>query len=196
VNSNINNDLNETLTPRKAGQSSVNVPGANLDAFVGRMKVLVQHFGSIAEIARKCEIPDSTVKKWVDGVSDPSRTRCIQLAHGTNVSLAWLVSGTGPMWPDPLQQQASTATDADTAASQELRQEYLTLAIQAVEDALEARNATLPANKRAEAVMLVYELLGTGLPEAEIIPLTRRAIGLAQEGNYARPAGSRKGTGG
>lgn len=66
--------------------------------FRDRMKVLVSEMGSIAEVARKSGLAESTVKKWVDGKSDPSRERCIALARGTGASLAWIVAGAGPMW--------------------------------------------------------------------------------------------------
>jgi len=85
--------------------------------------------------------------------------------------------GEGPERMDALKDEGSAAVPTQ---SQVLSQERLTLALQAVEDALTARKATLPTPKRAEAVMLVYELLGTGLAEAEVIPLARRAVGLAQ----------------
>lgn len=68
------------------------------------MKVLVGALGSIAEVARKSGLAESTVKKWVDGKSDPSRERCIALARGTGASLAWVVAGAGPMWFKDLSQ--------------------------------------------------------------------------------------------
>lgn len=91
---------------------------------------------------------------------------------------SWLITGQGP---DRL--EARQDGDETSVQSQDLNQARLTLALQTVEDVLAATDAMLPASKRAEAAMLVYELLGSGLPQAEVIPLARRAVGLAQGGS-------------
>lgn len=90
---------------------------------------------------------------------------------------SWLITGHGS---DRL--EAGRDLGAPPVQSQDLNQARLTLALQTVEDVLTATDAMLPASKRAEAAMLVYELLGSGLPQAEVIPLARRAVGLAQGG--------------
>lgn len=99
------------------------------------------------------------------------------VSQGWNAN--WILTGQGAERLEAFRANDDIATPP---ASQALSQERLTLALQAVEDALTARRATLPTSKRAEAVMLVYELLGTGLAEAEVIPIARRAVGLAQGG--------------
>lgn len=97
IDSKKNIGLRQTLTQSGGVIVEDKFPESNSDAFQLRMKELVEHVGSMAEIARKCGLPESTVKKWVDGISDPSRERCIALARGTGVSLLWLVTGEGPM---------------------------------------------------------------------------------------------------
>lgn len=92
------NRLSERLTVQKDGQGSVTLPAKNSDDFAARVGALISAFGSLAELSRKCGIPESTIKKWADGISDPSRERCIALAQGTGVSLMWLVAGVPPMW--------------------------------------------------------------------------------------------------
>lgn len=139
-------DLGATVTAYADGQSSVNVSEQNIDGFTDRMKALVKRFGSIAEISRKCGIVESTVRKWVDGISDPSRSRCIALAKGTGVSLLWLVAGQGEMTHEET---------ASQSASQSVRLDLLTVAIQLAEEALEGK--TLPPEKRAELVGIIYE---------------------------------------
>jgi len=91
----------------------------------------------------------------------------------------WVLTGEGPERLDALQDKDS---GGDSPQSHDLDQERLTLALQLVEDALASKNAYLATPKRAEAAMLVYELLGSGLPEADVIPITRRAVGLAEGG--------------
>lgn len=91
----------------------------------------------------------------------------------------WLLTGEGPERLEGLQGKGS---EGDAPQSHDLDQERLILALQLVEDALASKNAYLATPKRAEATMLVYELLGSGLPEADVIPITRRAVGLAEGG--------------
>lgn len=167
-----NNKLASTLTEGAEGQGSVRVLDANSDLFQERMKSLVHQFGSIAEIARKCGFPESTVKKWVDGISDPSRERCIALANGTGISLLWLMAGEGPMLA------------ADLAAprqSQDLRPDNDTLraAIDAVESAIEAMGYEVTSSGRAKVIGLVYEHLiaerSAAANVAHIIRLIREA---------------------
>ncbi|MGH6755189.1 MAG: hypothetical protein ACREDP_23795, partial [Bradyrhizobium sp.] len=83
MNSLKNKELSATLTQKEKAGTKVNVPEANVDAFAERMRQLVKAVGSVAEIARKCGFPESTVKNWADGGADPSRERCVILARGT-----------------------------------------------------------------------------------------------------------------
>lgn len=78
--------------------AGVKVQASNLDAFPLRMKLLIEHFGSAAEIARRCGFSEAVVRSWRDGNSDPSRERCLALAKGTGASPAWIIGGIGPMW--------------------------------------------------------------------------------------------------
>lgn len=153
-----------------ADEYAVNVASGfermNLDLFKTRMKALVDHFGSIASIAKKCVLAESTVKKWVDGISDPSRGRCIRLARGTGASLLWLVAGEGPMWETEIAQQSH---------SQPVRQEELTMALQLADEALEDK--FLPREKRAELTALIYDMLVEGLPQAKVLRFVRAAKG-------------------
>lgn len=159
-----NNELPETLTPNGDEQGFVIVQAKNNDPFRERMRALVEALGSIAEIARKCGLPESTVKKWVDGLSDPSRERCLILARGTGVSLLWLVAGEGPMW---------ASETAVQSRSHEQRLETLRLALQLAAEALEGKH--LPPEKFAELVSLIYEGLEEGLPQAQILRFARIA---------------------
>ncbi|MGH8039192.1 MAG: hypothetical protein ACRES5_05590 [Pseudomonas sp.] len=122
----------------------------------------------------------------VIGVSAPQLQRYIReqnaapfeamarLCLAAGASMEWLATG--------IEVKDDGACRNPPSQSQDLNQDRLILALQAVDDALATRDAYLPVAKHAEAVMLVYELLGSGLPEAEVIPFARRAVGLAQGG--------------
>lgn len=167
MNAKKNKALNQTLTAPAASSGGVNVPSSNLDAFSERMRQLVKAVGSVAEIARKCGFPESTVKNWADGGADPSRERCVLLARGTGASVLWLVTGEGPMWAADIAQAASPEQ------SQGLRRDDLTMALQLAAEALEGKS--LPPPKHAELVTLIYELLEEGLPEAKVLRFARAA---------------------
>lgn len=106
VNSNKNNDIQQTVTPEEDGQGSVNLDPANSDGFPDRMNVLIKAIGSASEVARKCGFSEGVVRSWRDGKSDPSRDRCIALAKGTGASLLWIVAGEGPMWASEIPPQS------------------------------------------------------------------------------------------
>lgn len=170
-----NKDLDGTLTQQAGGQGSVKVPGSNIDAFVARMKVLVDHFGSMAKVAQKGGFAESTVKKWVDGISDPSRARCVQLARGTGVSLLWLAAGEGGMWPT---EGAETAQPRQSHPVR-LDQDMLADAIGAVGAALDALDADLSAQATARVVAVVYARLADAREQrsaADLVAFTLRSI--------------------
>ncbi|MCP1375350.1 helix-turn-helix domain-containing protein [Dyella lutea] len=92
-----NRKLGSTLARDGASHGPAKVSGANLGSFSGRTNALVQHFGSVAEVARRSGSSETAVRKWIDG-AEPSVERCLALAKGTGVSLAWLLGGVPPMW--------------------------------------------------------------------------------------------------
>lgn len=65
------------------------------DAFVERMRIVVDMFESRAEAARQCGVTDATIKRWITGQADPSRTNLVRLAQAAGVSIAWLATGEG-----------------------------------------------------------------------------------------------------
>jgi lambda repressor-like predicted transcriptional regulator len=167
MNANENKEMGKTLTESAARQGSVRVPNPNSDAFQTRIRALIKAVGSVAEVSRKCGIPESTVKKWADGISDPSRERCVALALGTGASVLWIVTGEGPMW-------ASEA--ASHSASQPSRPDIGTLraAVEVLERALADVDATTDAAGRAELLVAIYELLeqGSALDAAQRVVAT------------------------
>ncbi|MGH8038905.1 MAG: hypothetical protein ACREPD_14300 [Stenotrophomonas sp.] len=134
-------------------------------------------------------MPLRTFQNYEQDKREPD-LRTLAALHERGWNLNWVLMGEGPEQLDTAAGAASGQLEGagddscrnSPIQSQDLNQDRLILAMQAVDDALATRNAFLPAAKRAEAVMLVYELLGSGLPEAEVIPLARRAVGLAQGG--------------
>lgn len=128
--------------------------------------------------AEQIGVPLKTYQTYEQGKREPD-LRTLDGLYEEGWNLNWLLMGEGPERVEALQGKGS---EGDAPQSHDLDQERLILALQLVEDALASKNAYLATPKRAEATMLVYELLGSGLPEADVIPITRRAVGLAEGG--------------
>lgn len=86
----------------------------------------------------------------------------------------WLLTGRGHERP------GDGLPDSATAQSQDLSLETLKLAVQTVEEARQIVSLSLSPEKAGEVVSLVYQLLCSGLAEAEIIPITRQALKVAK----------------
>lgn len=96
-------------------------------------------------------------------------------ALGWNIN--WVLTGEGPERLEALQDKGS---GDDSPQSQDLSLETLKLAVQTVEEARQIVSLSLSPEKAGEVVSLVYQLLCSGLAEAEIIPITRQALKVAK----------------
>lgn len=56
--------------------------------------------GSASAFARTCGVSESVVRKWRDGLSEPSRLYLERIVRHAGVSVEWLVTGEGPMESD------------------------------------------------------------------------------------------------
>lgn len=65
-------------------------------AFARRIRALISEHGSAGAVARLTGVSESVVRKWRDGLSDPSREHIVALARAANVAIAWLAAGDGP----------------------------------------------------------------------------------------------------
>ncbi len=55
--------------------------------------------GSASAFARTCGVSESVVRKWRDGLSEPSRLYIERIVRHAGVSVEWLVTGEGPLEP-------------------------------------------------------------------------------------------------
>lgn len=70
------------------------------EGFSERVMMLAQNVGGIMELAKRADLSHQVVRKYVRGVSDPSRQRLVALARAGNVRLEWLATGEGAMRAD------------------------------------------------------------------------------------------------
>ncbi|MBL6985498.1 MAG: LexA family transcriptional regulator [Methylobacter sp.] len=72
-----------------------------MDSFADRIELLISVAGSGSEFSRKCGVSDSTVRKWRNSESDPTRKRLLAIAEAFDVTLVWLLTGEGDMHMPP-----------------------------------------------------------------------------------------------
>jgi phage repressor protein C with HTH and peptisase S24 domain len=65
-------------------------------AFAERLKQAAKN-RQIGELASKVGVAPATLYRWLNAQFDPSLPKLAELAEAMNVSLAWLVTGTGPI---------------------------------------------------------------------------------------------------
>lgn len=115
------------------------------------------------------------LNKYEKGTSEPPFTAMAALCKAANVRLEWLATGEGEMHHSTGNRMVrdDPAQPASAGGSQPLRQQDLTMALQLAAEALGDR--VLPPAKHAELVILIYELLEEGLPEAKVLRFARAA---------------------
>jgi phage repressor protein C with HTH and peptisase S24 domain len=63
------------------------------DDFRLRLRLIMQQFGSVADLARAVGVSDNAIYKWVAGRGQPSMTSLVSLAKAARVSVEWLATG-------------------------------------------------------------------------------------------------------
>lgn len=69
--------------------------------FRERLQEIVSEAGGVNPFSRKVGIGDSTIRAWLEGPSEPNRTRLVALADAAAVTVDWLATGLG-LKRDPL----------------------------------------------------------------------------------------------
>ncbi len=63
------------------------------EEFRRRLRLIMQQFGSVAELARAVGVSDNAIYKWVSGRGQPSMISLVNLARTARVSIEWLATG-------------------------------------------------------------------------------------------------------
>jgi phage repressor protein C with HTH and peptisase S24 domain len=74
--------------------------------FRRRLRLIMQQFGSVADLARAVGVSDNAIYKWVSGRGQPGMISLVNLAKAAGVSVEWLATGRGAPAKD--KPQAST----------------------------------------------------------------------------------------
>jgi phage repressor protein C with HTH and peptisase S24 domain len=67
--------------------------GATEEDFRRRLRLIMQQFGSVADLARAVGVSDNAIYKWVSGRGQPSMISLVNLARAARVSIEWLATG-------------------------------------------------------------------------------------------------------
>ena len=65
------------------------------EEFRRRLRLIMQQFGSVADLARAVGVSDNAFYKWVSGRGQPSMMSLVNLSKAAGVSVEWLATGRG-----------------------------------------------------------------------------------------------------
>jgi phage repressor protein C with HTH and peptisase S24 domain len=65
------------------------------EEFRRRLRLIMQQFGSVADLARAVGVSDNAIYKWVAGRGQPSMMSLVNLSKAAGVSVEWLATGRG-----------------------------------------------------------------------------------------------------
>lgn len=130
---------------------------------------------SVASFSRRCNIGDSTLRKYLDG-SLPNSINLVAIADAANVNIEWLATGRGP------RQRGAASIPTIPPASLQAESivnledlDRLELAIEAVEEGLGALYREMTIAKRAKLIVAAYDLLIDMDQKDNVVKLIKRA---------------------
>jgi phage repressor protein C with HTH and peptisase S24 domain len=85
-----------------------------LESFAARLKSVIAD-ESVRSFARRCDLSETSVRKYLGAIADPARSILVNMAKAGGVSVEWLATGQGPREPDG---------EAQTAAPPSLPEEF------------------------------------------------------------------------
>lgn len=84
------------------------------EEFRRRLRLIMQQFGSVADLARAVGVSDNAIYKWVSGRGQPSMMSLVNLSKAAGVSVEWLATGRGA--PTKLRSEHQVAEPAAGSA--------------------------------------------------------------------------------
>jgi phage repressor protein C with HTH and peptisase S24 domain len=81
------------------------------EEFRRRLRLIMQQFGSVADLARAVGVSDNAIYKWVSGRGQPGMISLVNLAKAAGVSVEWLATGRGT----PAKGKPETPPPSDSA---------------------------------------------------------------------------------
>jgi phage repressor protein C with HTH and peptisase S24 domain len=91
------------------------------EEFRRRLRLIMQQFGSVADLARAVGVSDNAIYKWVSGRGQPSMMSLVNLSKAAGVSVEWLATGRGAPTKAKGDHQGSEAAIAASVARNSLQ---------------------------------------------------------------------------
>ena len=132
------------------------IQSVGIGRFPARLREAIGSQG-LRAFGKTSGLSEGALHSYLSGDTFPTLDRLDAIAQATGRAPTWFIAD---------------SEEAD-AASQAVRPETLTIAVQLAAEALQGKY--LPPPKYAELVALIYELLEDGLPEAKILRFARAA---------------------
>lgn len=129
---------------------------------------------SPADLVREADSTSATISNWRNDVVKTEHVKAVQLfriSDALGVNPRWLLTGEGVQYAG-----VGEAFGEHSAASQPVKSENLKIAIQLVDEELAKKRRVLPPDKRAEAMILAYDLLDEGMPRAKVLRFVLAAV--------------------
>lgn len=84
------------------------------EEFRRRLRLIMQQFGSVADLAKAVGVSDNAIYKWVSGRGQPSMASLVNLAKAAGVSVEWLATGAATKSPSDLVETANASALVST----------------------------------------------------------------------------------
>jgi hypothetical protein len=144
-----------------------------LDGIGKRIATLADSVGTRKSAAVVMGVSADSLQRYMREENMPPFDVAVRLCRATEARLEWLATGEGDVFHNQVPLGGWPDSKDSAGDSQVLRHDDLKIALELAAEALKGR--TLPPEKHAQLVLLIYELLQEGLPEAKILHFAHRA---------------------
>lgn len=167
------------------------------EEFRRRLRLIMQQFGSIADLARAVSVSDNAIYKWVSGRGQPSMMSLVNLSKAAGVSVEWLATGRGAPTKAKSDLHVSEPTEVIPMPRHSLRTASARVALpnQQIVDYLSFRSDWLQRvlNVDLRSIALV-EVIGDSMSptadEGDVVLIDLRETRFRHDGVYVLRTGS------
>ena len=167
------------------------------EAFQRRLRLIMQQFGSVADLARAVGVSDNAIYKWVSGRGQPGMMSLVNLAKASGVSVEWLATGRGVAAETRPHAQAAAAPEFLAMPRETLKSDGGRIALQSdqVVDYLGFKPEWLERTLAVEArnlalIEAVGDFMSPTIDEGDLVLVDRREPRFHHDGIYVlRSAG-------
>jgi phage repressor protein C with HTH and peptisase S24 domain len=167
------------------------------EEFRRRLRLIMQQFGSVADLARAVGVSDNAIYKWVSGRGQPSMMSLVNLSKAAGVSVEWLATGRGAPTKARSEVQPTEVSDGGGAARPVLRLPVGRAAIQnqQIVDYLSFRpdwlQRVLNLDLRSTALVeVIGDSMSPTADEGDVVLIDTRETRFRHDGVYVLRTGS------